>query len=559
VKFSRRPRQALGRSSSVGPEKSAEMPSTSPGASTGADAAPVTGDRPRGAATVLSDFLGQSFARAANALLSMASVILTTRLLLPRQYGVLAYISVISSLILAASCTWTSAGLARYGRLELDATGQMRQTSWARMIICGPIVAISCAVVLLLHSLRALPADFKLGYALIAIGSGVIAVAGDQIMTLITTSGRMKLAALLAVLAQGSAVCGYAVLAAAGPSRPLTLVAVVAVASNAVLIIPGAIAIGRMALWPAAISRTAIIRLLGFSWPIIAFAISTYIVQSVDIIILRHYDTAAATGIYAVAYGAYGVLQAAAAPITVVLTPLFVSLRTAGREDLVRRFVDRGITQFTLGASTLIGVAMCAVPVTLPLVYGHNFRGAARPLIVLCGALLLFAVAAALAPVLVLYERTRAVAVFGIASAIINIVGDVLLVGYVHSSAMGPAVATCGALACVAGGYLLEATRAVGGRLSNSLLLVLLPAAIGMALSLSVSAGILWAGASAVAVIASGLLILRTGGSVDSGDLELFARLDIPAIIRERLLRGVARIAGVDYRSSDERPASNRP
>jgi O-antigen/teichoic acid export membrane protein len=507
---------------------------------------PSQDTRARGAATVASDLLSQSSARLITAMLSIISVVITTRLLLPRQYSVLAYIWVISSLVLTASCAWTSAALGRLGREELDATGRMRETSWARMIIATPILAIACAAVLVLHAVGALPADFRIGYALLAIASGLIAVAGDQLTTLLWTAGRMKLAALLGVLSQGAAVGGVAVLAAAGLHHPLAAVALIAVLSNIVLVIPALAVLWLPALWPPAIPRAAIARMLHFSWPLIAFAVSGYVVQSVDIVILRHYDTATATGVYAVAYGAYAVLQAAAATITVVLTPLFVSLRSAGREDLVRRFADRGIAQFTLAASTAIGVAMCIVPLAITLVYGPRFRGAGHPLIVLCGALLLFAQASALAPVLVLYERTRPIGVINVCAAVLNIVGDIVLVGYVHIGVMGPAVATCAAVACIAIGYIVVATRAVEGRLRSLHVLMFAPAAIGMALSLELTKGIVTDGASALAVIAVGLAILRTSGAVDVTDLELFARLDIPAGVRRRLLRGVARVSGVD-------------
>jgi O-antigen/teichoic acid export membrane protein len=513
---------------------------------TAADGPPVSQDtRARGAATVLSDLLSQSSARLIIALLSIVSVVITTRLLLPRQYSVLAYMWVISSLVLTATCTWTSTSLARYGRAELDETGHMRETSWARMIIATPILVLSCAAVLAVHAAGAMPADFRIGYAFLAIASGLIAVGGDQLTTLLWTAGRMKLAALLGVLSQAAAVGGLAVLAAAGLHRPLAAVALIAVLSNIVLVVPALAVLWRSALWPPAIQGAAIARMLRFSWPFIAFAVSGYVVQSVDIVILRHYDTATATGVYAVAYGAYAVLQAAAATITVVLTPLFVSLRRADREDLVRRFVDRGVAQFTLAASIAIGVAMCIVPLAITLVFGHRFRGAGHPLIVLCGALLLFAQASALAPVLVLYERTRPIGVINVCAAGVNIIGDIVLVGYVHIGVMGPAVATCAAVACIAAGYMVAAMRAVEGRLHSLHVLMFAPAAIGMVLSLELTKGIVTDGASALAVIAAGLAILRASGAVDVTDLELFARLDIPSVVRGRLLTAVARIAGV--------------
>src|SRR4051794_12799591 len=103
-------------------EKSPERPASAPG-------------KVRGAATIFSDYSAMLGARMGSVVLSLCSVLMSTRILHARGYGIVAYFTVVATMIFTISSAWTSTALARYAREELELHGTMRRTSWARFAI----------------------------------------------------------------------------------------------------------------------------------------------------------------------------------------------------------------------------------------------------------------------------------------------------------------------------------------------------------------------------------------------------------------------------------------
>src|SRR5215203_3314325 len=95
--------------------------------------------RVRGAATVFSDFASVLGARFTSSVLSLVSALITTRILDPDGYGVVAYVSVIALLVFTVTSSWTSAAVSRYGREELENRGSILAVTWARAQISAPV------------------------------------------------------------------------------------------------------------------------------------------------------------------------------------------------------------------------------------------------------------------------------------------------------------------------------------------------------------------------------------------------------------------------------------
>ena len=140
-----------------------------------------------------------------------------------------------------------------------------------------------------------------------------------------------------------------------------------------------------------------------------------------------------------------------------------------------------------------------------------------------------------------LNERTRATAVINAAALAFNVVADIVLVGVLGGGVTAPAIATTGALVIIATGYGVVAARDMGVKRAGSPLLLapvlislacllLLPAALGVPLAL-------------VGTAAATALLLRFAGLFAPQDVELYAKLDLPAAVRSRLVAAVRRLA----------------
>src|SRR3954452_21664601 len=115
----------------------------------------------RGARSVFSDLAAMLGARVGSGLLSLGSVVMSTRILAPSSYGQIAFFTVLSILIFTITSAWTSTAVARYGREELEKTGSLVNVSWDRFLLAGPLLIVAAGVVVALKATGVMPSDFS--------------------------------------------------------------------------------------------------------------------------------------------------------------------------------------------------------------------------------------------------------------------------------------------------------------------------------------------------------------------------------------------------------------
>ncbi|MDQ3678595.1 MAG: oligosaccharide flippase family protein [Actinomycetota bacterium] len=497
--------------------------------------------RVRGLDTLFADFAGVTGAQVATLVLGVLTVVLTARILAPEEYAVIAYMTLGGAFITFASCAWSNAAVMRYGREELDRTASLQRSVWARVALTLPIVVVVSALLPALKGAGALPPEFTWTYVWLTLALGLFFVVGEQLSVVLNAAGRMRLAAAATAGRQALLVLGLVAIAISATGRSILAVAWLTVLVAAALTLALLAALRGLRLWPPALDRSQLRRMLIFSLPMIAFAASQYGMRSVDVIVLRVFSAPEEVGVYALAYQSYTMLQSLAVAVTIVLIPLFVSLREANREELVARYFERVVPQLIFAASIFAGLLAPLVMISVPIAFGPAFEEAARPLALLIAALALFAVASLLAPILMLHERTRETSVINVVAFGLNVVGDVVLIGVLDAGIAGPAIATIAALAVIVAGYFVVARRDLQTSPVLSIALVL-PLAAGVLPAvlvdgfLGVSLGFM-ASALVAAVVLSRLRLFA------HEDADLVERLDLPLPIRQGAVAAIRRLA----------------
>ncbi len=490
-----------------------------------------------GASTVLTDFVAIAGGRLAYALLAFGIVFVTTRILTPAAYGTVATATVVANLIFMASSGWSGAAVRRYGREEIEQRGTMGQVTWNRALISTPLMTVAIVLTVAARALGFLPPELTWTVVALIVLTALGQLVTDHWVCLLETSGRMMMSATSQVLRQAVNLVALMALYFVSFTGSAALVLGVSAAANLLLAVGLLPIVWKVGLRPFAIDRALGRRMLMFAIPVIGFIVSQYVIASVDLVVLRAFRSRSEVGIYAVAYQAYSVLASAPMATISVFLPLFVSLRMAGHGDVIVQYVRRAVPQLMLIASTVVGLAIAVLPVVVPIVLGHRFAGSAQPLAFLCVALILLFGAYLMAPILLLQEQTRAVALVSTAAAVLNVAGDLLMVGVLHIGVDGPAIATAVAFGASFALYYMLVRRQIdtGGRLDPTTL-----APIGAALTANLllprySAGVV--GIAATLATAGLVLVWRRPFALE--DVELLNRLDVPVSVKRMAQRAI--------------------
>ena len=489
----------------------------------------------RGAATVFSDYASVLGARVAAALLSLVSVLVMTRILGPDGYGLVAYVSVIALLIVTVTSTWTSTAVSRYGREEFELEGSTLAVTWSRLRLTAPLLGIAGLIVVSIKLAGGFPPQLSWDLTWLAILLGVVLVLSEHIVYSLEAMGRMKTSAAQLVTRQMVVLAGLAVILVVGVDQSPEVVALILVVAAGVSAFVFGSSIRRISLWPPMSNPRLRRQMLRFSVPLVAFTLSQYAIRSVDLIVIGAFAGASAVGVYAVAYQSYAVLQQLTSVPGPVLTPLFVSARMAEREELIDRYVERAIPQLTLIAATLMGLAVGFVGIVVPVVFGDAFVGASDPLTILLFAAVLGFVTNLLGPVIVLNEQTKGIGVVNIAAALVNVVGDIVLVGPAGLHLAGPAIATAVAIATVVVGYVVIVRDCTSARVPLPIIW-LLPCVAGLIPALLLTHA-LAVSVAIVATLACTALIVVFAKPFDRTDADLISRLDIPRPLKQLTVR----------------------
>jgi O-antigen/teichoic acid export membrane protein len=193
------------------------------------------------------------------------------------------------------------------------------------------------------------------------------------------------------------------------------------------------------------------------------------------------------------------------------------------------------VPQLTLIGATLAGLAVPFVGIAVPVIFGDPFARASDPIAILLFALVFGFGANLLAPAIVLHGRTGPVAVANVAAMLVNVIGDIVLVGPAKLHLVGPAIATVAAMATVMIGYVLIARKYMASRAPLPVATVLpfvagFVPAMTLAQAIAVPVGI-------VATMGCAAIVILWTKHFDREDIDLVSRLDMPRPLKSLTMR----------------------
>lgn len=482
----------------------------------------------RGARTLTSDLGATVGARAAGVLLALLSVLVTTRLLGVDGYGRLNYLLVLSFVVLTAAL-WTQAALLALGREEYEAEGTVGGSTWARASVAMPVAGLISAAIMLGWAVGIWYSDFPLRDMALVLGAAAILIVNEHLLTVLQVKGEMKRSVIMLMAQRLLLIVPLgAALVISGPgTASVTFVLAANIAAFGVVALFLLAAAGRIAVYPRRVERATVAKLAALSVPLLGASISQLVTRWQDILVIKIYRTFEEVGQYSLAYQGFQAFLEPTTAVVSVLVPLVVSMRTAGRLDLVARFFSRVVAHGSLLAGVLAGVAATPMHALVPVVFGAEFAAAADPFVVLFVALHQSLVTGLISSMFLGVGRTRAIAWAAAAVAGINLTGDFVLIPVI--GILGAALST--AVGMLAGTLILtKRACALLGAEEPVWWWGLAPMGAGI-LPILVFPGALGYAIGPPAALCSAVAVLRLSSVVVAADKEIISALRLPTAL----------------------------
>ena len=352
-----------------------------------------------------------------------------TRRLGVEQFGHLALLVTASQVFALLGVNWTHTALVRFGAQEFAASGSVASAFWTRIWIVLPWLAMAVAVILA-------GGQYVAGYLMIPrVGLFVVLGQFAASFVLLTAGGvfhaRNAMRDYGLVLFLDKAVMGLLLLALLGSSwtgSPLAIVSMYA-ASSTVVAGWALTRVGLGSLLPMTFNRQAVRAMLAFSLPLLLSSwVGLFGTNWVDIFIIKKYRPLSEVGFYSLGTVLAGVVQQVTIIFSTLLLPQLSVMVGNGEHEKIRVFVERFLPYWFLATTVLFAVVVLVADPLVPLIFGRAFSPAASVLAMLMVAACALALFNAFSPLMSAFGATWALTGFCLASGVVNVAMDLMLI-----------------------------------------------------------------------------------------------------------------------------------
>lgn len=361
--------------------------------------------------------------------LALLVVAVCTRILGKDGYGTLSLFLLVAQLFFLFGINWTCAAVIKYAKEEFVELGRVNGTFWARNALLIPSLVLSLAVVWLSRDL--ISSYIGLGPAaiwlLVLYLIGLTAAEYGQ--SFLQATGNLQfysVTKLIQMLLLLSAFGLFFVLSSES-GKIYQMIWAYVISVLLVSFIP-LFKISYRLFSPAVFEKHRIKKIFIFSYPVIFGSVSTYVVNWIDIIVIKQYSTLSDVGIYSLSYQGMTAVQQICMVIGVVTTPMMISFLVYGRKDLILRYLDRIVPQGVILWNFFVCTVTFGSFYLIPLVFGFDFTQSCNPFALLMIGMGWNVLNSLYSPMITSYELIKQSMGIGVVMAVANFAGDMLMV-----------------------------------------------------------------------------------------------------------------------------------
>lgn len=417
--------------------------------------------------------------------LGVVSVVMTTRILGPEGYGYITIFNLVTTFVAMVTTNWTAASLLRFGREEYDRQAKVNYAFWARTIILTPCLLVGIAIIYFWRSMITGYMKMPSWVIWLVIGSALVLTGRTYLDYIFQAIQRMKTYASTQIVFALVSLVGLSLIYVGLFDKTYTTVIIVGLITNATtLIVLSLFLIPLRVISPVKTDQATLREVFSFSYPLMIGNLAAYIVNWIDVIVIKYYFSMSEVGEYQLAYNIFNVLVGLLSSIAILITPILVSFLAAKREDLILRYTRRLVPQGFLLWTTAIGIVLSICPGIFQNVFGEVFSVSAIYFQFLAVGLAISGLIHFYSTEITAYKLIKLGMAAGVARGLVNLFGDILLVPKIGP--LGAALSTTGGILVGGLGYLLVCQRQTNVRLLWQLILVL-PALVSLGVSRIIS------------------------------------------------------------------------
>jgi len=467
--------------------------------------------------------------------LQVISVSLSTRILGASGYGKLSIFLMVSELVFLFSASWTSASVIRYGTWEFNKENKINKVFWARNSILIPsLLFFFIGIIFFRKSISSyIGIEQKAIIWLLLLYIAVIVLV-SYIQYIQQSIGQLRLYSFSLFLVKLIVVTGLSVIKVTPVlDKDASSIIIVYILGNLITAVIFTLFIKIKVLLPVEFDKDTAKKIFLFSYPLVFGSVSSYAIGWVDIIFVKKDLMISDVGVYALAYRIMTFVNTISMSLIVLLGPIIVTFLANKRVDLINKYIKRLIPQVGFLSSIFISIIIVVINYFVALIFGIEFADSVLPSSILMLGMAFNFFSSMYSPVIVAYELIKQSVAVNIIMAIINIIGDYLLIPLIGIN--GAAYTTSFIYSLGAVSYLIIVNRKLKINKWRHLLTII-PAFLTFLLILLTDNHMLIF-SILIVIYVLGYFLVRILRIFKKEDLAMFDKVEMPVIVRKILTR----------------------
>jgi O-antigen/teichoic acid export membrane protein len=361
------------------------------------------------------------------AILSFLILILLARVLTVEQMGKYSLFLMIVSLALTVGLNWSDASIIRHGREEYVKEKKINKSFWARMYIFLPVIFFFILLFIIFRKQITNYISIEPKLIVLLIVMFIFNALINFIISIYQSINQMKKSAYVLFFQKAFYLICLALIFFNVFKANLALVLLLTNISFLLAIITNIVMLDFRKIMPYEFNKAYFKKIWSYSWPQLIGFPGLYLVNYIDLFVIKRYMTLKDVGIYNVAYSAFINIAAFILIIHTVFLPLIVEYRVRNRRDMIEKYVKK-IPFFAIIWIALVLIGLALSKYVIPLIFSQKYVDAIPSFNILLIASIFYFVAICVLPLINAFDLILPSQIINLIKAAVNIVIDFILI-----------------------------------------------------------------------------------------------------------------------------------
>ncbi len=290
---------------------------------------------------IFRDGINLLLGRVGTVVAGLANLMILTRVLSVEDMGRYSLFLMVVNLALILGLNWSDSAVVRHGREELVRSGKVNQSFWARVYLALPFMLLFSIIFIVFRKQLAAYIGIEPRLIVFVIGMFVFNGLLNSILYLYQALDKLKRMAYVMLSQKLLYLLGLGLIFFGVFKARLSLVLILINLSFLLSFIITIIGLDFSTVRPRIFNKEYFRKIWGFSWPQLIGFSGLYIINYIDLYVIKRYMTVADVGVYSVAYNGFLVITGTIMILNTIFMPLIVEYRTKKRFDLIKKYLKK--------------------------------------------------------------------------------------------------------------------------------------------------------------------------------------------------------------------------